>query len=186
MKNAPSLEDERNALLEQIHASRAVYRRMLTEQDEQAQAAAENRLHGIGGRPDFPRSRTIRWIMQHPYISAAAVAGVAGMAVAAPRLSRSFSSWRAGMTASKPSATSASPGIVNSMNPRRRITDRSIVTHTQAAMPKRIAVVGRAAVTSLAAMAATVLRDPSKMRMAGRIFSLVAGFVTARRARRLQ
>jgi hypothetical protein len=186
MKNAPSLEEERQALLEQIHASRAAYRRMLTEQDEQAQAAAESRLHGIREDPAFPRSRTIRWIMQHPYISAAAVAGVVGVAIASPRLTRSFSNWRAGMSGTKTSAIATGRIPVNHTGAGRRITDRSAVIDRPPATPKRVAAAGRAAITSVAAMAATVLRDPSKMRMATRFFSMAAGFISARRARRLQ
>jgi hypothetical protein len=54
----PSLEDERRALLEQIEASRAVYRRMLSDEPEtgsrtlrRGAAAGERALHWVTGHP---------------------------------------------------------------------------------------------------------------------------------------
>lgn len=180
MKNAPSLEEERRALLEQIHASRDAYRRMLTEQDMQ-EAAAENRLHALNGTGDFPRSSTIRWIIQHPYLT---VAAVAGAAVAAPKLARSVARWRSGMSGYQSPAYAArhnaTQPVVRTAMPEHLMADQ------KATAPKRLAVLGRSAITSLVAMASMALRDPAKMRMATRLFSLAAGFVSARRARRLQ
>lgn len=61
----PTLEEERRALLEQIEASRNVYRRMLTGNPPQAnfkspQTGARSMLG-----PDFPRSHTMRWLIAH-------------------------------------------------------------------------------------------------------------------------
>ena len=86
----PSLEEERRALLAQIEASRAGYRRMLAGQsEEQVQnqtqyrdgPAAAGRL--ARGSPGFPRSRTVQWIMDHPMTVAA---GVAILVWAVPRI----------------------------------------------------------------------------------------------------
>ena len=62
----PSLEEERRALLEQIAASRAIYRRMLTESPTTIQAESYPRPTMPA---DFPRSQAIRWIKNHPWLS---------------------------------------------------------------------------------------------------------------------
>lgn len=85
MKHGPSLEDERRALLEHIHSTRAAYRRMLTETDEAEHGHNESRLHMRTPDPAFPRSMTVRWVMRHPY---AIVGGVAVAALLAPRAVR--------------------------------------------------------------------------------------------------
>lgn len=88
-----SLEEERRALLEQIEASRAVYRRMLSGSPSayeagQAQHGPASARIGDGAAgsvrsgPDFPRSRTVQWVMDHPVMVAA---GVAVLVWAAPR-----------------------------------------------------------------------------------------------------
>jgi len=86
MKQGPSLQEERDALLEHIHASRAAYRRMLTD----INAAEEQKFHNEAARlapeqPDFPRSKTMRWVIKHPYLAALAVAGTATLIVIGPR-----------------------------------------------------------------------------------------------------
>jgi hypothetical protein len=68
----PSLEDERRALLEQIEASRAVYRRMLT--DEPTRSAASGRS---------VRSRGTAWMLDHPLWVAG---GVALLVLMVPRI----------------------------------------------------------------------------------------------------
>jgi len=73
----PSLEEERRALLEQIEASRAVYRRMLAGDEKSAagsMTAANPRTSR--GAQTFPRSRTVRWVMDHPWWVAFGVAAV--------------------------------------------------------------------------------------------------------------
>jgi len=76
----PSLEAERRALLAQIEASRAVYRRMLSGVPEDAghglspnnQKEMQKGMHSEK-IADFPRSRTLRWMMDHPLAVAASV-----------------------------------------------------------------------------------------------------------------
>jgi len=53
-----ALEDERNALLERMHASRKTYRCELTHAKEQVQAPIDD---------VFPRSETFKFIKRHPY-----------------------------------------------------------------------------------------------------------------------
>ena len=67
-----TLEDERRALLEQIEASRAVYRRMLSGSSSSGSKGishAGSAVQGAGLNPtmaaDFPRSHTMRWIIAH-------------------------------------------------------------------------------------------------------------------------
>ena len=54
-----ALEDERNALLERMHASRKTYRSELTHAEEQVQAPIDADV--------FPRSETFKFIKRHPY-----------------------------------------------------------------------------------------------------------------------
>lgn len=67
-----TLEEERRALLEQIEASRAVYRRMLSSSDSNTRkgiAHSGTALLRNSVNPtiaaNFPRSHTIRWIVAH-------------------------------------------------------------------------------------------------------------------------
>ncbi len=68
----PSLEDERRALLEQIEASRAVYRRMLADEPTRGAAAGTS-----------VRSRGMAWMLDHPLWVAG---GVALLVLLAPRI----------------------------------------------------------------------------------------------------
>lgn len=69
----PSLEEERRALLEQIAASRAIYRRMLTESPTTIQAESYPRPTMPA---DFPRSQAICWVKNHPWLSACGLAAL--------------------------------------------------------------------------------------------------------------
>ncbi len=78
----PSLEDERRALLEQIEASRAVYRRMLAGEPDFVGSHAPARASGTSSRT-YPQSRTMQWILDHPLWVAG---GVALLVLLAPRI----------------------------------------------------------------------------------------------------
>jgi hypothetical protein len=65
-----SLAEEKEALLARMHASRVAYRRMLQGVDDTT-TVEETRSPNA-----FPRSKTIRWIRDHPYLSALAVAAL--------------------------------------------------------------------------------------------------------------
>lgn len=68
-----SLEDERRALLEQIEASRAVYRRMLA--GESGTGSTPSVRHTADTPTELSwRNRTMQWIFAHPLQVAAAVA----------------------------------------------------------------------------------------------------------------
>jgi hypothetical protein len=119
-KRPQSLEDERNAILERMQASRERYRRMLNGEEDlaltaeagaqalQPQSAREQRsrtgehaslqdthmeplavashlghyqdprqlAHFSAARRSFPRSKAVRWAMDHPLLCAAAVAAI--------------------------------------------------------------------------------------------------------------
>ncbi len=81
----PSLEDERRALLEQIEASRAVYRRMLSGEpgDVHARSMSGPAQRGIASGGMQGRSPPVQWMMEHPLWVAG---GVALLVLAAPRL----------------------------------------------------------------------------------------------------
>ena len=68
----PSLEDERRALLEQIEASRAVYRRMLAGETGTARHAQVRQASHTAGTSS--RNRALEWAMAHPLWVAGGVA----------------------------------------------------------------------------------------------------------------
>jgi hypothetical protein len=77
-----SLEEQRHALLEQIDASRAVYRRMLA--DANASSAARRPIRqGRLKHQAHVVERTMQWMMDHPLYVAG---GVALIAMLAPRI----------------------------------------------------------------------------------------------------
>ena len=78
----PSLEDERRALLEQIEASRAVYRRMLAGEPHTAGAHAPRHSTGDAAGAS-PGKRALQWATEHP---AWVAAGVALLVLLAPRV----------------------------------------------------------------------------------------------------
>lgn len=97
-RHNPSLEEERQSILERMQMSRETYRRMLSDQPD----VIEHRRTGTAHQPEplavapevahyrdnrqlsrfsaaqgsFPRSAAMRWAMQHPFMCAAAVAAV--------------------------------------------------------------------------------------------------------------
>lgn len=81
----PSLEEERRALLMKIETSRAMYRRMLggeTQTTHVSQPQADPALSHPIGNATFPRSQTMKWVMEHPV---AVATGVALLIWAVPR-----------------------------------------------------------------------------------------------------
>lgn len=85
----PSLEDERRALLEQIEASRTVYRRMLADEPLGAtptgRAAARSGAAGDTAGATSLGQRGMRWMFAHPLWVAG---GVALLVLLAPRMMR--------------------------------------------------------------------------------------------------
>ena len=73
-----SLEDERRALLEQIEASRLVYRRMLTG-DRTDRAVSPGRLPASRRLPSGSALGIRQWVLDHPLIVAAGVAIIVGL-----------------------------------------------------------------------------------------------------------
>ena len=186
MKHAHSLEEERQALLEQIHASREAYRRMLMQSDAYEGKNTENHLNLVGKDTGFPRSMTIRWIMQHPYLSAAAATAIL---IATPLAGRVLATRRTAVSAKQAAVNKSRVVAGDASRTRRTARTRSTdirstdVTSSSVARAGPV-VAGRAAVTGLATAAMMILRDPAKMRMAAKLFSSIAGFVQARRSQR--
>lgn len=78
------LEEQRDALLARIHASREKYRQQMHTVEASASAPAPTMhelMHDTQGHP-FPRSQTMRWLLGHPLIIAG---GVAALLVIGPR-----------------------------------------------------------------------------------------------------
>lgn len=184
MKQNTSLEDERRALLDQIHSSREIYRRMLTQSDKSQHTIIEGRVVDASRDEHFPRSMTMRWIVQHPYMMGAAAA--AAVALLGSRRARTA------IVHGTASATQRLRGKTATMRPvvssevavprrtaRTRVTDFPASSNTSKPMA-----IARSVFTGLATAAAMMLRDPRKMRTATNAFSAAAGFVRARRSRR--
>jgi hypothetical protein len=180
MKQHSSLQDERRVLLEQIHASRSSYRRMLMESNKLEEKKPAGRLNSIIKVKGFPQSSAINWLVQRPYLSVAAAAAVIFIGQKIVRT-----------TIRRRSTVNRSPGVVQQRGkagkpiPGRRSTDRIAYTGAAqyGAQPSRLVVAGRAAFTGLATVAAMLLRDPSKMREAARMFALAKNYVQERRRR---
>lgn len=80
MNQNRSLTDEKQALLAKMQASRVAYRRMLLGVDVEQASVVDAQSSDT-----FPKSKTVRWIRDHPYLI---VLGVAAVAVASRRAPR--------------------------------------------------------------------------------------------------
>ncbi|MCM0043652.1 MAG: hypothetical protein NBV65_03375 [Burkholderiaceae bacterium] len=146
----PSLEDERRALLEQIEASRAVYRRMLA--GELGAAALRTPrgtrpgLQAAAGKPTMrvqvAQSPAVLWMMDHPLWVAG---GVALLVLLAPQMM--------GKTAA----------VARQRQQRKRREQRLELQREAARVPS-----GGTARALLTA-AVLLLRDPARMRAAARV-----------------
>lgn len=202
--NGRSLEEQRNALLEQIHASRAVYRRMLTQGEsietasahEHAAAGTDIRDEAAGaeaasGRTaakdsNFPRSTTMRWIMDHPFYTAAAVVGIAMLIPKAARAGKqagSKVSSRKRNKAAPPPPHYGPPGQshVYGAPPPQTVYIQQPSPQKSGALAG-FAAFGGTALTSIITIATMVLRDPAKMQMAMKLLSTTSDYVRKRRS----
>lgn len=185
MSQNTSLEDEKRALLEQIHSSRETYRRMLTKSDTPKRGIVVNNVVNVGQMGDFPRSATMQWIVQHPYASAAVVTAVALLGA---RSAKTAIAQRGGRTIRQlPGNAAYMRSAVDNDAGRSRRTARTrssdFAANNTVSKPMAIA---RSVFTGLATAAAMLVRDPKKMRAAANAFSAAAGFVRTRRSRQLQ
>jgi hypothetical protein len=71
-----ALEQERDLILEQIQASREIYRQILATPTS-VSATSKRKIMPS----DFPRSRTFRWIIDHPYVTTSAFAALIWLGV---------------------------------------------------------------------------------------------------------
>jgi hypothetical protein len=72
-----SLEEQRNALLMRIHASREEYRQQMHAVDAGRPTPTMEQMMREPQKHPFPRSQTMRWLMAHPGL----VAGTLAVAV---------------------------------------------------------------------------------------------------------
>ncbi len=211
--NGRSLEEQRNALLEQIHASRSVYRRMLTQgesietasahehaaagtdirQDAAASSASLSGSAGLRGKasdPAFPRSMTMRWIMDHPFYTAAAIVGVAMLIPKAARAGKRVNSKLGSKKRSKapqaPTAYVPPVQMHGSSVPAQGAYPQTVYIQQPASPHKTGALAGMAAfggtaLTSIITIATMVMRDPAKMQMAMKMFHTASDYMRKRR-----
>jgi hypothetical protein len=185
MNQNTSLEDEKRALLEQIHSSRETYRRMLSKSDTPKRGVVVDNVVNIGQMDQFPRSATMRWIVGHPYASAAVVAAAALLGT---RSAKTAISHRSGKSSHQLHGNSAylRPTVGNDAPAGRRTArtrSTDFAANNNTSKPVAIA---RSVFTGLATAAAMIMRDPRKMRAAANAFSTAAGFVRSRRSRKAQ
>lgn len=76
------LEEQRDALLARIHASREAYRLQMHAVDMPTPAPTMDELMADTRTHPFPRSQTMRWLLGHPLMIAG---GVAALLVIGPR-----------------------------------------------------------------------------------------------------
>lgn len=79
-----SLDEERQSILARMQVSREHYRRMLLNQEEvhinPAHPEGRHAVYYNLGGDDLPRNPALRWIGQHPILSAAALAVIVALA----------------------------------------------------------------------------------------------------------
>ena len=76
------LEEQRDALLARIHASRETYRQQLHAVDVVQPAPTMHELMDETHTHPFPRSQSMRWLLGHPLVIAG---GVAALLLIGPR-----------------------------------------------------------------------------------------------------
>jgi roadblock/LC7 domain-containing protein len=76
------LEEQRDALLARIHASRDSYRQQMQAVDAGKPTQSMKQMMNDPEAHPFPRSQTMRWLLGHPWLIAG---GVAAVAVIGPR-----------------------------------------------------------------------------------------------------
>lgn len=204
--NGRSLEEQRNALLEQIHASRAVYRRMLTQGESihtasahehaaagtdirEEAASAESASTAKASRAasmnqDFPRSATMRWIIEHPFYTAAAVVGLAMLIPKAARAGKRASgklSSRKQNKAAPPPADNRPPGQGQAYGTPPQTVYIQQPSSQKAGALAGMAAFGGTALTSIITIATMVLRDPAKMQTAMKLLSTASAYMRKRR-----
>jgi hypothetical protein len=154
MRQAMSLEEERQLLLQQLESSRAVYRRMLTDTDDASYHTMPPRSYGEprpARQSGFPQSHTMRWVMRHPYLAGA---GAVALVMAGKK------GW---------SKARKSPGPV---------------TVIEVAKPNADAGKGITATTlgtTLVTTAAMMLRNPAQMQAAMRAIGVAVNYYKSRR-----
>ncbi len=172
-----SLEDQRRALLEQIEASRAVYRRMLTGESPAASerrswtasqpsatAGAGKLTAPLSGQPlsgqPLPgeRSKAVQWAMDHPLWVAG---GVALLVLLLPR-----------------AVEARQRRTRNAKMQAKMQADLPRDAYSQAGARGQGSGAGRALLTA----ALLLLRDPARLQAAGRLASRAWRWVQSRRA----
>ena len=152
----PSLEEERRALLEQIEASRAVYRRMLSgDEGGAASTATHGQANAASASGEPGRGRAVQWMMEHPLWVAG---GVALLVLLAPRM------MGAGARAAR-----------HRRQAKRR--ERQLEWEHE-----RERAAGGGTARALLTAAALLLRDPARMRAAARYAQMAWGWIRERQS----
>lgn len=205
-ENGRSLEQQRQALLEQIHASRATYRRMLTGESEESLASDSDAYGGTSHEsvshlnatkkgaaddPAFPRSMTMRWIMDHPYYTAAAIVGIAWIIPTAFKGTRRASKKMANRRRNKAVPQHPAAEYGSTMPPHNAVQPGPYPQTIYVQQPSSqktgalagVAAFGGTALTSVITLATMVLRDPAKMQMAIKMFHTASHYLQDRKNR---
>lgn len=124
------LEEQRDALLAKIHASRASYRGQLHAMDAGDPGPSMKELmHDPVSHP-FPRSQSMRWLLSHPWLIAG---GVAAVVIIGPRRAVN------GVGRAAPLISSAAAMITTTLQDpaKMRVATRGLASLTQMIRSRR-------------------------------------------------
>lgn len=124
------LEEQRDALLARIHASRDAYRQQMQTVDAGRPTPTMQQMMDDPAAHPFPRSQTMRWLIGHPWLIAG---GVAAIALIGPRRAVN------GMARVGPLASTAASMITMTLQDpaRMRMVTRGIATLTNMVRSRR-------------------------------------------------
>jgi hypothetical protein len=188
MKNAPTLEQERREVLDRIHASRAEYRRKLlaSEISERQKARNGGKVTVIDTVRDNVTNgvRTgVRSAADHPAVTVAAVVALVGVAVLAKR-AYDHSTYQTPAQKLGSDLRSAKDRIAEILRPGyERLKSTRIVQKSDLESPSsrtKSGAIATAGMTLAASVITMMLRDPMRMRLAGRLFGAAVGYARKR------
>jgi hypothetical protein len=128
-QDAP-LQEQRDALLAKIHASRASYRQQVQAMDAGEPGPTMKQLMHDPATHPFPRSQSMRWLLSHPWLIAG---GVAALVVIGPR--RAIN----GLGRAAPLVSSAAAMITTALQDpaKMRVATRGLASLTQMIRSRR-------------------------------------------------
>lgn len=188
MKHAPTLEQERREVLDRIHASRAEYRRKLLASEISQRQRSRNggkvtMLDNVRDGVTNGVRTGVRSASDHPAVTVAAIVALVGVAVLAKR-AYEHSTHQTPAQKLGSDLRSAKDRIAEILKPRyealksTRLVQKADIESPSARTKSNA--MATAGMTLAASVVTMLLRDPMKMRLAGRLFGAAVGFARKR------